>query len=83
VDTINLSLNEPGVWDVALSDLALSSQFLTNFWLALQPFISFPVGIGCDAFNPKNNGVTLFAPRREYLRRAGEPDRLELRIVRG
>ena len=56
LDTVNLNLNESGVWDIALSNLGLSNLFSTNFSLALQPFISYTVGLGCDPFNPKNNG---------------------------
>jgi PEP-CTERM motif len=57
LDTITLDLNEPGIWDVALSDLALSNLFSTNFDLGLQPFIEYTAGINCDPFNPKNNGL--------------------------
>ncbi len=58
LDTINLNLNEPGVWDVALSNLGLSNLFSTNFNLALQPYVEYSIGINCgDLSNPNDNGL--------------------------
>jgi hypothetical protein len=58
LDTINLNLNEPGVWDVALGNLGLSSLFSTNFSLALEPYVEYSVGVNCgDLSDPNDNGL--------------------------
>ena len=58
LDTINLNLNEPGVWDVGLSNLGLSNLFSTNFSLALQPFVEYTIGPNCKSpYTNSDNGL--------------------------
>jgi hypothetical protein len=48
--TIMMNLDEPGVWDVKLTNLALANSFSTDFDLAVVPFIQYAVGFGCGDF---------------------------------
>ncbi|HET9371541.1 MAG TPA: PEP-CTERM sorting domain-containing protein [Vicinamibacterales bacterium] len=57
--SLNLSLNldEAGVWDVQLGNLALDNIFTTDFDLAFVPFIQYTLGVGCgDAGDDDDNG---------------------------
>ena len=49
-ETIMLDLDEPGVWDVKLTNLSLANLFSTDFDLAVVPFIQYAVGFGCGDF---------------------------------
>jgi PEP-CTERM motif len=57
-DPIALDLDETGLWDVTLGDLALPNTFSTQFSLGLRPFISYYIGLGCgDLSTDSDNGL--------------------------
>ena len=55
--TVDLGLDEVGIWDVAMTGLTLSNSFFSSFTAALTPFVQYTVGVFCgDPSTDADNG---------------------------
>lgn len=57
-ETLTLDLVKGGYWDLKYVSLDLNSEFFTEFFLDLVPFVQYTVGLGCgDPGDDSDNGV--------------------------